>query len=186
MPNSSMPSTASNAPIIRQCPCSGRNWLAVLGSHQRHTVVAPDFSKGIALCKQGSKSCAVDRHGLGAEGVQCHKHVVVSSAKASDPVLRRARPGVADQRRACGGPGCEGTERLEGECRGAAFHFQGDQARPGDADVEAIVGLRRGGSAGLSPGPGSNPTCQSWSVVICGVTFSSPLTSRPSSLRAAA
>ena len=62
-------------------------------------------------------------------------------AESADPVLRSALAGVADEICALGGSGDEGVEGLEGEGGHFVFDFQGDEAGPGDAEVEAVVGL---------------------------------------------
>src|SRR5438105_1628599 len=73
--------------------------------------------------------------------MQRYQDMIASSAKSADPVLRVALAGVADQFRAFGGAGDERTERVERERRDAIPDLQGDQPGPGNADVEAIVGL---------------------------------------------
>src|SRR5258708_17648906 len=86
--------------------------------------------------------------------MQRHQDMIASSAKSADPVPRVALAGVAHQFRAFGGAGDERTERVERERRDAIPDLQRDQSGPGNADVEAIVGLAaRDIGGGVSPPP---------------------------------
>src|SRR5467141_77157 len=73
--------------------------------------------------------------------MQRHQDMISSGTKSADPALGVALAGIADQFRAFGGAGDERTERVERERRNAIPDLQRDQSRPGNADVEAIVGF---------------------------------------------
>src|SRR5712664_1251208 len=113
--------------------------LAVLHFHQRHPVSAPNLPKGIAFSKKSSEPVAIGCHRLRTHGVQRQEDLVASLSESTDPVLRVALAGIADQFRAFGGTGDERAERFERERRDALLDFQRDQPGPCDAKVQAIV-----------------------------------------------
>ena len=67
--------------------------------------------------------------------------MVAARSEAADPMLRRARSDVAHQRRPLGGSRRKRSERLERERGHVIRELQRDHAGPGNAEVEAIVGL---------------------------------------------
>ena len=73
--------------------------------------------------------------------MQRQHDVIASRPETADPVLRPILSGVADPFRPRGGPGDERVERLEGEVGNVILDLQRQQSRPGDAQVQAIVGL---------------------------------------------
>ena len=73
--------------------------------------------------------------------MQRHQHVIASFAKGADPVLRRTRSGIAHQLRSFGGSGRERAERLKRKRRNTIFDLQRNHSRPGNAHVQAVVGL---------------------------------------------
>src|SRR6267154_5715143 len=89
--------------------------------------------------------------------MQRYQHMIASSAKSADPVPRVALAGVAHQFRAFGGAGDERTEQVERERRDAIPDLQRDQSGPGNADVEAIVGLAARDIGGVVSRPRLEP-----------------------------
>src|SRR5258707_15132927 len=89
--------------------------------------------------------------------MQRYQHMIGSCPKSADPVLRIALAGVAHQFRAFGGAGDERTERVERERRDATPDLQRDQSGPGNADVEAIVGLAARDIGGVVSRPRLEP-----------------------------
>src|SRR5436190_2754270 len=73
--------------------------------------------------------------------MQRDQDMIASGAKSTDPVLRGTLAGVANQFRTFSRAGDERAERVERERRNAIPDLQRDQSGPGNADVEAIVGL---------------------------------------------
>jgi hypothetical protein len=73
--------------------------------------------------------------------VNRHQDLIVARSETADPILRRAGSGVAHQGGALGGAGDECTKRLEREVRHPVLDLQCHQSRPGDPEVEAIIGL---------------------------------------------
>src|SRR5262249_16872417 len=109
-----------------------------------------------------------------------------AARKTADPMLRRVRFSVADEFGARSGAGHECVEGFEREIGEAVLDLQRQQARPGDADVEAVVGLAARGGGEIVAGARLKSDMPVFGVVTCGASASSPLTSRPKSLRAAA
>ena len=118
-----------------------RNRFAVLHFHQCPSVATPDFPKGVTGCEHSGQPIAIGRHRLRADRVQCHQDVVAPRPKAADPVLRPTRSGIAHQFCASGRSGNERAERFERKRGNTILDFQGNETRPGDPEVEAIVGL---------------------------------------------
>ena len=111
--------------------------------HER-AVHGPQLVERVPLREELGQSTGMRRHHLGTRGVQGHHHVVVAGAESADPVLRPAVAVIAD----LGGPlrrpldeGIEGAGWDRGKAIGNA---QSRQARPRDADVQAVVGLPLG------------------------------------------
>ena len=136
---------------VAEMNLEGGDRLAVLHLHQRHPVGAPYLPKGVAFGKQRGEPVAIDRHRLGTYGMQRHQDVIASVSESADPVLRVALAGIADQFRPFGGAVDERAERLERERRNAIPDLQRNHSRPGDAEVQAIVGLATRSIGGIVP-----------------------------------
>ena len=177
---------ASDAVGVSEVNLGGRHGLAVLHLHQRHPVLAPDLSKGISLGEPGTQPVAVARHRLRADGVQRHQDVIVPASETADPVLGRARSGIADRLRTLRGSFDERPKGPERQRRDAFLDLQRNQSGPRDADVEAVVGLAARGIGGIVSRSGREPHMPVLGSRDLGSVDSSPLTSRPSCRRACA
>src|SRR5258707_3860419 len=93
--------------------------------------------------------------------MQRHQDMIASGTKSADPVLRVALAGVAHQVRAFGGAGDERAGGVERERRDTISDLQRDQPGPGDADIEAIVGVAFWDIGGVAtpPPPGYATPC---------------------------
>src|SRR5882757_6548921 len=134
---------------VAEVNLEGGDSLSVPDFHQRHSVGTPDFTKGTAFGKQSAEAVAIGSHGFGTEGVQRDQDVIAAGSKAADPVLRAALAGIAHQFRSLGGALDESAERLERKRRETIPDLQRQHSWPGNADVEAIVGLAARGVAGI-------------------------------------